>query len=247
MIISVVSAKGGVGKTTFVSNLSVLLANKFQQRVLVVDANITTPTLSFHFGLIPEANLLDVLEEKTLLHNALYSYYNVDILPALITRDQPYPDLSLLRFKIEQIKNNYDFIFIDGAAGIGREAIEAIKSSDRVIVITNPEITALMASMKVVRIAKLLNVPILGVVLNKTRRDDELKKQDVERILGLPVIANIPYDNNVNKAINSMQPLVLYKQDSPASLAFTVLASKLVGKEVKLPFKYKIYRVLGYF
>ncbi len=247
MIISVVSAKGGVGKTTFVSNLSVLLANKFQQRVLVVDANITTPTLSFHFGLVPEANLLDVLEEKTLLHNALYSYHNVDILPASMVRDQPYPDLSLLRFKIENLRNNYDFIFIDGAAGIGREAIEAIKASDRVIVVTNPEITALMSSMKVVRIAKLLNVPILGIVLNKTRRDDELKKQDVERTLGLPVIATIPYDKNVNKAINAMQPLVLYKQDSPASLAFALLASKFVGREIKLPFKYKIYKALGYF
>lgn len=247
MIISVVSAKGGVGKTTFVANISLALSRYFGKRVLVVDANLTTPTLSIHFGIMPQISLFEVLEEKASLAQAIYNSHGVDLLPTSMIREEPYPEPEALKSKLEEIKNSYDFIFIDGAAGIGKEAISAMKASDRVIIVSNPELTSLMAALKVLRISKILQVPVLGVVLNKSVKSLGLSKQEAERMLDIPVIGVIPFDKNISKAINKMQPVVAYKPDSPASLAFQIIAGKLVGAQPKLPFKYKLYKLLGKF
>jgi flagellar biosynthesis protein FlhG len=73
MIISVVSAKGGVGKTTVVSNVSAALVKNFGRRVLVVDGNITTPTLGIHLGMLSQDKTLqDVLAGNINLTQAIY-------------------------------------------------------------------------------------------------------------------------------------------------------------------------------
>lgn len=236
MIISVVSAKGGVGKTTIVSNLSVILVKDFGKKVLVVDGNITTPTLGIHLGMLSqEKTLHDVLNGSLDLNQAVYIHpTGLHVVPASLSPTSEYPDPEILKEKLEKVKGIYDFIFIDGAAGIGREVISAIKASDYVLVITNPEMTSVLSAIKAIKISKFLGVPVLGVVINKaTKGKHELKNEDVEELCEAKVLATIPYDKKIPESIRKMTPVVLYNKKAVSIPAFFSLASQITGEEKK--------------
>ena len=236
MIISVVSAKGGVGKTTVVSNVGTALVKNFGKKVLVVDGNITTPTLGIHLGMLSqEKTLHDVLSGSVNLTQAIYIHpCGLHIIPASLSPTSEYPDPQTLKEKLEEIKNSYDVIFIDGAAGIGREVISAIKASDNVLIVTNPEMTSVLSAIKAIKISRSLGVPILGIVLNRaTREKHELKVSDVEELCEAKVIATIPYDKKIPESIRRMTPVVLYDKNAKSVPAFNSLAAQIIGEELR--------------
>jgi len=236
MIISVVSAKGGVGKTTVVSNVGTTLVKNFGKKVLVVDGNITTPTLGIHLGMLSqEKTLHDVLAGNVNLTQAIYIHpCGLHIIPASLSPTSEYPDPQTLKEKLEEIKNSYDVIFIDGAAGIGREVISAIKASDNVLIVTNPEMTSVLSAIKAIKISRSLGIPILGIVLNRaTREKHELKVSDVEELCEAKIIATIPYDKKIPESIRRMTPVVLYDKNAKSVPAFNSLAAQIIGEELK--------------
>jgi cell division ATPase MinD len=236
MIISVVSAKGGVGKTTVVSNVGAALVKNFGRRVLVVDGNITTPTLGIHLGMLSQDKTLqDVLAGNINLTQAIYIHpCGLHIIPASLSPEKEYPDPLILKEKLEEIRNAYDVIFIDGAAGIGREVISAIRASDCVLIVTNPEMTSILSAIKAIKISKSLEVPILGIVLNRaTREKHELKVSDVEELCESRVIGIIPYDKKIPESIRRMTPVVLYDKKAKSVPAFNSLAAKIIGEEFR--------------
>lgn len=233
MIIGVVSAKGGVGKTTLVSNVGSALVKEFGKKVLVIDGNITTPTLGIHLGMLSQEKTLDdVLGGNLNFHQATYIHpCGLHIVPASLSPNK-YPDPERLKERLTEIKDEYDVIFIDGAAGIGREVISAIQASDNVLVTTNPEMTSIVSAIKVIKISKSLNIPLLGIVINKvTKEKHELKISDVEELCEIKVISTIPYDKKIPESIKRMTPVVLYDTDSPSSSAFKSLAAYIIGEE----------------
>jgi len=234
MIISVVSAKGGVGKTTVVSNVGAALVKNFGKKVLVVDGNITTPTLGIHLGILSQDKTLhDVLAGNINLTQAIYIHpCGLHIIPASLSPASEYPDPQTLKEKLEEIRNAYDIIFIDGAAGIGREVISAIRASDSVLIVTNPEMTSVLSAIKAIKISKSLGVPILGIVLNRaTKEKHELKISDVEELCESRVIGIIPYDKKIPESVRRMTPVVLYDKNAKSVPAFNSLAAKIIGEE----------------
>ena len=235
MIISIVSAKGGVGKTTLTANVASSLVRDFGKRVLAIDGNITTPSLGVHLGILSQEKTLDdVLEGSMKLYQAVYIHpCGLHVLPASLSPKTKYPDPEVLREKILEVKNAYDFILIDGAAGIGREVIAAITASDNAIVVTNPEMTSILAAIKIIKISQALNVQPIGLVVNKVSNERyELKKADIEEFCGVRVISTIPYDKKISESIKEMSPIVL-NHNSPSAKAFRELASLLVGEEFR--------------
>jgi len=232
MIIGVVSAKGGVGKTTFVSNVGMSLAYDFNKKVLLIDGNITTPTLGIHVGILSqEKTIHDVLNGIIDIRNATYIHpFGPHIIPASLSPTENYPNPDVLKEKLNGVTNSYDFIFIDGAAGIGREVIATLKASEEVIVVTNPEMTALISAAKVIKLARNLEVPIMGVVVNKVMgTKHEMKRLDIEEICEAKVIAEVPLDKKIPESIKSMTPVVVYDRNSPAAKAFKKIAAYISG------------------
>jgi len=232
-VIGVVSGKGGVGKTTLVSNLGIALAN-FRRRVVAVDCNITTPHLAFNFGLYYyPLTLNNFLKGEASFENIVYLHPSgLEIIPSSLSLD------DLIGVDIEKINllfnelasRNYDFVLLDSAPGIGKEAMSVLKNCSEIIFVTVPYMHALADVLRCLRITRNLGLKEIGIVLNMVKNSpDELKAKQIEEITGLPVIAKIPFDKNFQVCSAAGIPLINYKSKSPSSKEIKKLAALLLG------------------
>jgi len=234
-VISVLSGKGGVGKTTITANLSAALA-KFGYDVVAVDANLTTPNLGIHFGVhLAETTLHDILKNTEMLRDGIYIYPGgLKVIPgSLSVEDIVNVDPSNLSKVIANLTS--DFVFIDSAAGLGREALASLSVCDETLVVTNPDLPSVADALRAIKIAEKLGKKITGVVLNRVGRSrKELKKVDVESVLSYPVIAQIPEDKLVQKSIDERKPLIYSYPNSKAAIEIQNLAFKLIGSNYRI-------------
>lgn len=125
---------------------------------------------------------------------------------------------------------------MDCAAGLGREAISALSASDEAMIITNPDLPSVADALKVIKIAQESNVQLLGTVVNRIKNTkNELTQSEISNILGIPIIAEIPEDNNVATSIALKRPIIEYAPNSPAAIEIRKLAAWLTGKRYEPP------------
>lgn len=235
-IITVASGKGGVGKTMIAANLGVALV-EIGKDVTLIDGNITTPNLGFHLG-IPSfpTTLHDVLKGRVEIIDAVYEHDSgLKIVPAGLSVDHLKGiDPRRLSQALLGLFGTTDIILIDAAAGIGREALAAIENSDEVLIVTNPELPAVLDALKINKIIEDIGVETIGVVLNRiSRKKHEMREEDITRLLDLPILARIMEDENIKKAINQRVPIVHYKPYSYNSYEFRKLARIIVGMPIE--------------
>jgi septum site-determining protein MinD len=234
-VISVLSGKGGVGKTTITANLSAALA-KLGYDVVALDANLTTPNLGIQFGMhLAEITLHDILKNVEKLKDGIYIYPGgLKIIPgSLSVEDIINVDPSNLSKIVANLIS--DFVFIDSAAGLGREALASLSVCDETLIVTNPDLPSVADALRAIKITERLGKKISGIVLNRIGRTrNELKKVDVESILSYPVIAQIPEDKLVQKSINERKPLIYSYPNSKAAIEIQNLAFKLIGSKYRI-------------
>ncbi len=237
-LICCLSGKGGVGKTTVVSNLSAALAD-FGENTIAMDANLTTPNLGLHTGLhlVPQT-LHHVLKGQIALNSALYPHpYGFTVIPGSMNLNElKGVDPTRLAEVSFSLLGKANFILIDGAAGLGKEALSALSASDEVIVVTNPNYSAVTDAVKIVKIAQSSNMKILGVVVNRVKGESyELSQKQIEDIIGVSVIASIPEDENVIRSQAEKKLLFEYSPTTPAAIEIKKLAAKITGKQYEPP------------
>ncbi len=236
-IITVCSGKGGAGKTTVVANLGTALASMGKD-VVILDANITTPNLGIHLGvpLFP-VTLHDVLKGNASIKDAIYEHESgLRIIPAGISlKDLRGVDSRDLPNALLDLIGNTDIIILDAAAGLGREALSAIESSDELIIVTNPDLPSVTDALKAIKLAERLGTKIGGVVVNRvTRRSHEMNRREILDMLGdVDILAEIPEDVEVQRAVASRTPVVSHSPRSNASKEITSLAARLVGERIE--------------
>ncbi|MBI5871477.1 AAA family ATPase [archaeon] len=227
--ISLISGKGGVGKTTSAINLGAAL-NQAGRDVIVVDGNITTPNVGLHVGVpVVPIHLHHVLQGKYGIKRAVYKHYSgMKIVPASIAlSDLKIADASKMPKAIKSL--NADFVLIDSSAGLGLEAQAAINSSDEVLVITNPEMPALTDALKAIRIAEAKGKDVLGVVLARARGENDVPISSIETLLEKPILGIIPEDKSVRQALTKRDAVIFTHPKSPASAAYRQLGASLAG------------------
>lgn len=233
-IIGVISGKGGVGKTTLVTNVGAVLASRFKTNVTVVDCNITTAHLGLYLGMYySPVTLNKVLTGEASIENATYEHFTgMKIIPASLSlKDLSGVDMFALKDALKGLQGKTDIALLDAAPGLGREATSAIRSSDEVIFVTTPFVPAVMDIIKLKRLIDELNIKANGVVLNMVGREKyELTKEDVERLVEMPVISVVPQDKNVPKSLAAKVPATMLYPTSPASKEFRSLAAKIIGQ-----------------
>jgi len=244
--ILVLSGKGGSGKTTVATNMATALA-QLGKNVALVDGNLTTPNVGLHLGLpVDGLTIHDVIKKEADLLDAIHILPSgLRVVPGSISTDdlkglnadELGPSLKML--------SELDYVIIDGAAGIGREALAGMKAADEVIVVTNPEIPAVTDALKVVRLAEEAGLEVTGLVVNRIKgKKHELSREDIYSLIDVPVIAEIPEDEKIAKSISEGDALVTLWPESKASLELRNLASSFVGRSVQVPWYRRILNSL---
>jgi len=233
-LIILTSGKGGVGKTTLSSNLAAALTD-FGENVIVMDANLTTPNLGLHLGMHLTPNTLhSVLKGESRLKDAIYPHpYGFKVIPASLgLNDIKGVDVGRLTEVSLKLIGKADYVIMDCAAGLGRETISALAASDETIIVTNPDLPSVTDALKILNLAKETNVKIIGGVINRTRGNlSELTKDEIENLLKIPIIAEIPEDPNVALSIAVKKPLIEFSPYSSAAVEIKKLAAKLSGRK----------------
>jgi len=231
--IGIVSLKGGVGKTTVVAALGGALS-RLGKKTLVVDGNLSSPNLGLHLNIVnPERTLHDVLNRNATTKEAIQKQEGLDILPASIFNNIEVEPLKL-KDHLKNVKRSYDVILIDSSPSLDQETLGVMLASDEILVVTTADHVTMSTSIKAAKLAKQRGVPISGLIVNKVHgKDFELSLKDIEETLEIPVLARIPYDTNVLRALSAMEPSTFYKPNSEGSRELMKLASVLVGEKYR--------------
>ena len=233
-IIGILSGKGGVGKTTLVSNLSYFLT-ELGYDVTAMDANLTTPLLGMHLGmhLVPKT-LHDVLRGIAPLRHATYTHpLGFKVIPgSLSINDLTGIDVGKLPSVALSMLGKTDFLILDSAPALGREAMSALQSAEEVILITNPDLPSVADALKTAEIAEDMNKKILGVVVNRVKgKWNEMPISEIRSMLNYPILAQVPEDRDVHRSLAAKKPIADFAPESPAALEMKRLAHYIAGRD----------------
>ncbi|MBV6393499.1 MAG: Septum site-determining protein MinD [Anaerolineales bacterium] len=239
-VITVTSGKGGVGKTTAVANLATALAMD-GKRVVCIDGDIGLRNLDVVMGLENRIvyDIVDVIEGRCKLRQAMIRdkhYTGMYLIPAAQTRDKNAVSPSDMVRICNDLKPDADFIIIDSPAGIERGFRNAIAAADSVLVVTNPEISAVRDADRVVGILEAEEKRDPSLIINRlnptlVKNNDMLSAEDVLDLLGIRLVGVVPEDETVIVGSNRGAPVVIDGR-SRAGQAFRNIAKRLQGMDV---------------
>ncbi|WP_045218439.1 septum site-determining protein MinD [Desulfonatronum thioautotrophicum] len=250
-IIVVTSGKGGVGKTTSSASLATGLARRgFQTAVLDFDVGLRNLDLIMGCERRVVYDFVNVIQGDATLNQALIRDKRVEnlyILPASQTKDKEALHQDGVAKVLEELSSRFDFIICDSPAGIEHGAMMAMHFADEAIVVTNPEVSSVRDSDRILgllqsKTVKAKNGEVVKEHLLLTRYDpdrvqrgDMLSVEDVQEILAIPLLGVIPESKAVLTASNSGEPVIL-DEASDAGQAYGDAVSRLLGEEVSQRF-----------
>ena len=252
-IVVVTSGKGGVGKTTTSASFSTGLAMRgFKTAVIDFDVGLRNLDLIMGCERRVVYDLINVINGEATLTQGLIKDKHCDnlyVLPASQTRDKD----ALTEAGVEKVLKDlehqgFDYIVCDSPAGIESGAVMALTFADEAIVVTNPEVSSVRDSDR-----------ILGILQAKSRRAIEgrdpvkehllitrynasrveagemLSYKDIQEILRVPIIGVIPESEEVLQASNQGAP-VIHQKETEAAEAYHDVIARFLGEEKPLRF-----------
>ncbi len=239
-VITVSSGKGGVGKTTAVANIAVALAAT-GSKVVCVDGDIGLRNLDVVMGLENRIvyDIVDVIEGRCKLRQAMIRDKHLPdlyLIPAAQTRDKNAVSPSDMVRLCNDLRPEVDYVLIDSPAGIERGFRNAIAAADRVLVVTNPEVSAVRDADRVIGLLEAEEKHAPSLVINRlnpslVKQHDMLSADDVLDLLGIPLIGVVPEDETVIVGSNRGVP-VAQDPKSRAGQAFRNIARRIRGETV---------------
>lgn len=242
-VIVVTSGKGGVGKTTTVANVATALARN-GYKVVVMDLDIGLKKLDLIMGLENRViyDIVQVIEGECTLKQALVKdkrFPDLYMLPAAQTRNKDDVRPDQVKALCDELRPDFDFIFIDCPAGIEQGFRNAIAAADQAIVVTNPEVSAVRDADRIIGMLESAQFKDIKLVVNRLRPDmvksgDMLSIEDLLEHLCIDLLGVVPEDKLVVPSTNKGEPIVL-NEKSGAALAFSNVALRLIGQYVDFP------------
>lgn len=248
-IIVVTSGKGGVGKTTSSAAIGTGLALR-GHKTIIIDFDVGLRNLDLIMGCERRVvyDFVNVVNGEANLNQAMIKDKRTDnlfVLPASQTRDKDALSEDGVKNVLDELVEIFDFIICDSPAGIEHGAQMALYYADEAIVVTNPEVSSVRDSDR-----------ILGILQSKSHRavtgqepikehllltrynpirvneGEMLSVQDVEEILAIPLLGVIPESEAVLRASNQGEPII-YNQESEAGQAYSDAVSRLLGDNIE--------------
>lgn len=247
-IVVVTSGKGGVGKTTTSAAFGAGLALK-GYRTVVVDFDIGLRNLDLIMGCERRVvyDFINVVQGEAKLNQALIKTKQLDnlyILPASQTRDKDALTEEGVAAILDELRDKFDYVICDSPAGIERGAYLAMYFADEAIIVTNPEVSSVRDSDRILGIlaSKSLRAernqdPIQEHLLiarynpKRVTEGDMLNFNDVQELLDVPFLGAIPDSESVLLASNRGIPVILDNK-SDAAEAYMDAVSRFLGEEI---------------
>ena len=251
-VIVMTSGKGGVGKTTSSAAFATGLALRGHKTV-VIDFDVGLRNLDLVMGCERRVvfDFVNVIQGDAKLNQALVRdrrVENLAILPTSQTRDKDALTRDGVARVIDELKQEFDYIVCDSPAGIERGALMALYWADEAIVVTNPEVSSVRDSDRILgllqsrsRRAEEGGEPVKEHLLltrydtERVERGEMMKIADVLEILAVPLLGVIPESQSVLKASNVGQPVIL-DTASNAGQAYKDCVGRFLGEQIDLRF-----------
>lgn len=216
-VIGIVSGKGGVGKS-LVTSLTACAMQARGYATAVFDADVTGPSIPKAFGITEKAkgNELGLIPEKSKMGIEVMS---VNLLleddEAPVVWRGPVISGVIQQFWTDVAWGDIDYMFIDMPPGTGDVPLTVFQSLplDGIIVVTTPQDLVTLIVKKAYHMAKMMNIPILGIVENmsyalcpdcgkKIELFGESKAEEVAASLGVPVLARLPIESKTARLVD---------------------------------------------
>lgn len=252
-IIVVTSGKGGVGKTTTSASFASGLALKGHKTV-VIDFDVGLRNLDLIMGCERRVvyDFINVVNQEATLNQALIKDKNADqlyILPASQTRDKDaLTKEGVERTLKELVDMEFEYIVCDSPAGIEKGALLALYFADEAIVTTNPEISSVRDSDRILGIlaskskrAETNEKPVIEHLLitryapNRVQKGEMLSVEDIQEILRVPLLGVIPESQSVLQSSNSGSPAI-HLAGSDVSEAYHDMVARFLGEQKPMRF-----------
>lgn len=260
-VIVVTSGKGGVGKTTTSASFATGLAQR-GGRTVVIDFDVGLRNLDLIMGCERRVvyDFVNVINNEANLNQALIRdkrVENLHILPASQTRDKEALTKEGVERVLNELKQSFDYIVCDSPAGIESGALMALYFADEALVVTNPEVSSVRDSDRILGIlasrsqrAEQGVLPVKEHLVlaryapDRADQGDMLSVEDVLEILGIPLLGVIPESPTVLQSSNAGVPVIL-ADSSEAGAAYGDLVDRFLGKE--LPHRFTAVQKKGLF
>jgi septum site-determining protein MinD len=252
-IIVVTSGKGGVGKTTSSASFATGLAMR-GHKTAVIDFDVGLRNLDLIMGCERRVvyDLINVINKEATLNQALIKDKHCDnlfVLPASQTRDKDALTEEGVEAVLKDIaKMDFEYIICDSPAGIERGAVMALTFADEAIVVTNPEVSSVRDSDRILGIIQAKSrraqnggepvkehLLITRYVPKRVEAGEMLSFADVQEILRIPLIGIIPESESVLHASNQGNPAI-HMDGSDVSEAYKDVVARFLGHEIPMRF-----------
>jgi septum site-determining protein MinD len=260
-VMVVTSGKGGGGKTTSTAALGAALA-RAGQNVVVIDFDVGLRNLDLVMGAERRVvfDFINVINGDAKLSQALIRDKRVDtlsILPASQTRDKDALSDDGVARVISELREKFDWVICDSPAGIERGASHAMRHADLAVVITNPEVSSVRDSDRIIglldsktekaergeRVEKHLLITRYDPA--RAERGEMLKVEDILEILSIPLLGVIPESPEVLRASNLGTPVTLSNELSAPARAYVDASKRLRGETIPMALPTQRRNLLG--
>ncbi len=247
-VIVITSGKGGVGKTTTSASFSMGLAQQ-GHRTAVIDFDVGLRNLDLVMGCERRVvfDFVNIIQGEAQLHQALIRDKrnpNLYVLPASQTRDKNALTMEGVERVLDELQDEFDYVVCDSPAGIEHGAVMAMYFADEAIVVTNPEVSSVRDSDRILGIlasksrrAELKLEPVREHLLlsrynpRRVENGEMLSVDDVKDILAIPLLGVIPESQAVLQASNTGVPVIL-DEKSDAGHAYDDAVNRFLGEDL---------------
>jgi len=236
MVVIGITGNGGVGKTTLASNLGVCLAVG-GIRTLLIDANLYFPGVGTHFGVQSRYTIHDFIRDPHMdLEWLIYNIHGLKDL-YLILGDEaylPHPNISFrpVGGLIELVREHFGMILVDFPSGLPVSSHPIIEHIDYQILVIDPTVVPRIDLIpwvdELIKKYLALGKDEVFVVINKpliAEKDLYRLEEHIEGELGVPLLATIPYEQEIIEGLHAGTPSCLLG-NVPEALG--VLAAEII-------------------
>ncbi|MBQ2897352.1 MAG: septum site-determining protein MinD [Clostridia bacterium] len=241
-VISVISGKGGVGKTTVTANVGVALS-LLGHKTVIIDTDLGLRNLDLALGLENNViyDMVDLAMGECRLREAVIKderYGALGFIPTSQFKTDNNIDFERFKKIILELKRQYEYIIIDSPAGIGEGFETAAKLSDMALIVVNPEPFSLRDADRVAGLLENLGVKDMRLIINRVRpqmidRGIMLNLDSVIEALGVRLVGVLYEDESVIEAAIFGMPVVLNKKSKIAD-EFNSIAKRINGENVPI-------------